>query len=112
MSHPGEILLSGIASLDNRRPVPGKPYSFIYDATFTCADAADGIGSFRCFVGSNASKKQDDLYDLQTKVLLLFHSHNVTHDYDNRLSASDQDAISTASASETKTSTFSEMFAQ
>lgn len=68
-THPGEIILSGLTSLDSRRPVPGKPYSFIYDATFTCADTTtDGVGSYRCYVGQDLSKKQDDLYDVTAKV--------------------------------------------
>ncbi|KAH9017684.1 hypothetical protein EDB85DRAFT_1897523 [Lactarius pseudohatsudake] len=62
---PGCISLSGLVSLENRRAVPGKPYTFIFDATFTCADtAADGIGSFRTYVGRDKTKKQDDTYEI------------------------------------------------
>ncbi len=61
--------------LENRRAVPEKPYSFIYDAIFTCAEnpAVDGIGSFRCFVGRDKTKKQDNLYQICAKVRYILH---------------------------------------
>ncbi len=73
--NPARITLNGLALLENRRAVLGKPYSFIYDASFTCMDTVtDGIGSFRCFVGRDKTKKQDDLYEIRTKVR--YHPHN------------------------------------
>ncbi|KAH9017184.1 hypothetical protein EDB85DRAFT_1897777 [Lactarius pseudohatsudake] len=52
-------------SLENCRPVPGKPYTFIYDASFTCADTpVNGRGSFRFYVGRDKTKKQDNTYEI------------------------------------------------
>ncbi|KAH9050391.1 hypothetical protein EDB83DRAFT_2553386 [Lactarius deliciosus] len=54
--NPAQILLTGCATLENRRAVAKKPFSFIYDATFTCLESGvEGIG---CFHG---------LYDILAK---------------------------------------------
>ncbi|KAH9034909.1 hypothetical protein EDB85DRAFT_1889629 [Lactarius pseudohatsudake] len=67
---PGCVSLSGLVSLENRRAVPGKPYTFIYDAIFTCADTTvDGIGSFRTYVGRDKTKKQADTYEVRCKII-------------------------------------------
>ncbi|KAH9012884.1 hypothetical protein EDB84DRAFT_1444484 [Lactarius hengduanensis] len=66
--NPAQILLTGCATLENRRAVTKKPYSFIYDATFTCVESGvDGIGCFRHYVGRDTGKKQDGLYDILAK---------------------------------------------
>jgi len=66
---PARIILSGLISLENRQAVPEKPYSFIYDGTFTCADSPiDGVGSFRFFIGQDKTKKQDNDYKMNAKV--------------------------------------------
>lgn len=66
---PGEITLQGLTSLENRRPAPGKPNSYIYDAVFPCTELSrDGVGSFRHYVGEDKTKKQEDIYDIRAKV--------------------------------------------
>lgn len=66
------VALHGMATLKNRRSIPGKPYHYIYDALFSCADPSlvdeDGIGSFRHFVGRDDSIKQDGTYNVFAKV--------------------------------------------
>jgi hypothetical protein len=66
------ITLHGITMLKNRRPVPEKPNSFIYDGLFSCAELIeqneDGIGSFRHYVGRNTKLKRDGTYDIHAKV--------------------------------------------
>jgi hypothetical protein len=70
------IALRGMTTLKNRRLIPGKPYHYIYDALFSCADPAlvqeDGIGSFRHYIGRDDSIKQDGTYETFTKVLLYY----------------------------------------
>ncbi|KAH9014307.1 hypothetical protein EDB85DRAFT_2214500, partial [Lactarius pseudohatsudake] len=66
---PSCISLSGLVSLENRRAVPGKPYTFIYDAIFSYADTTvDGIGSFRTYVRRDKTKKQEDTYKVRCKI--------------------------------------------
>ena len=69
---PGEILLCGLARLENRRSVPEKPYTqtytCTYDAVFKCADGSpDGIGSFRHHVGADKTRKLDEVYEITAK---------------------------------------------
>lgn len=64
-THPGEITLHGMVSLKNRRPAPGKPNTYIYDATFRCSEQTkDGVVSFHHYIGQDRSRKLDDLYDI------------------------------------------------
>ena len=70
-AQPGEITLHGMASLENRRPAPGKPNTYIFDATFRCSDQCkDGVASLRHYIGQDHSRKLDDLYDICAKVCL------------------------------------------
>ena len=66
------VALRGMTTLKNRRPLPGKPGHYIYDALFTCAkprnSEEDGIGSFRHYIGKDDSLKQDGTYDIFTFV--------------------------------------------
>ena len=69
---PGEITLHGLVNLDNRRPVPGKPNSFVFDAIFCCLEQTrDGVGSLRHYIGIDKDKKTNDVYDIQAKVRTL-----------------------------------------
>ncbi|KAH9048606.1 hypothetical protein EDB83DRAFT_2317357 [Lactarius deliciosus] len=69
-STPVHIVLQGLTNLQRHCPVPGKGNTFIYDAIFTCADpnVQDGVGSFRCYVVQDKTKKPDNVYELQAKV--------------------------------------------
>ncbi|KAH9026337.1 hypothetical protein EDB83DRAFT_2319838 [Lactarius deliciosus] len=68
--NPGRIELFGMTSLEERRAVPGKGYSCVYDAIFTCADSGrDGIGSFRTYVGRDKNKKKDGVYEIRAKIV-------------------------------------------
>ncbi|KAH9032992.1 hypothetical protein EDB85DRAFT_1156842 [Lactarius pseudohatsudake] len=68
--NPGRVELCGMASLEERRAVPAKGYSYIYDAIFTCADSAsDGVGSFRTYVGRDKNKKKDGVYEIRAKIV-------------------------------------------
>ncbi|KAH9047958.1 hypothetical protein EDB83DRAFT_2317458 [Lactarius deliciosus] len=59
-----------MASLEDRRAVPGKGYSCIYDAIFTCADSANNrVGSFRTYVGRDKNKKKDGIYEIRAKII-------------------------------------------
>ena len=70
---PCEITLHGLTSLENRRPAPGKPKTYIYDAIFPCTELSrDAVGSFRHYVGDDNTKKQDDVYDIRAKVCPFF----------------------------------------
>ncbi|KAH9015350.1 hypothetical protein EDB84DRAFT_1567746 [Lactarius hengduanensis] len=78
---PGCLTLSGLVSLENRHAVPKKPYTFIYDASFTCADTpVDGRGSFRCYAGRDKTKKQDDTYEVRTKIIAYKPGHHIKSD--------------------------------
>ncbi|KAI9445708.1 hypothetical protein BJY52DRAFT_1194108 [Lactarius psammicola] len=73
-STPGLIVFVGCATLDNKRPIPQKPLSFVYDATFTCSDpptaGEEGVGSFRHYVGSRSpDEKANGIYDIIAKVV-------------------------------------------
>ncbi|KAH9041358.1 hypothetical protein EDB85DRAFT_1886563 [Lactarius pseudohatsudake] len=83
---PACIVLHGLTNLQQHRPVPGKGNTFIYDAIFTCGDASvdDGVGSFRCYVGQDKSKKADDVYELEAKIIAFKPGRNVNSDkYNN-----------------------------
>ncbi|KAH9015616.1 hypothetical protein EDB84DRAFT_1443384 [Lactarius hengduanensis] len=68
--NPGRIELFGMTSLEERRAVPGKGYSCVYDAVFTCADSGrDGVGSFRTYVGRDKNKKKDGVYEIRAKIV-------------------------------------------
>ncbi|KAH9052942.1 hypothetical protein EDB83DRAFT_2521730 [Lactarius deliciosus] len=45
--NPGQIELFRMTSLEERRAVPGKGYSCVYDAIFTCADSGHGVYEIR-----------------------------------------------------------------
>lgn len=98
------ILLGGMTSLEQRRPVHNKPYSFIYDAVFMCAESGeDGVGSFQCYVGKDKTKKQDDFYEVLVKVstqLLMrsVHAHFIR--------SSDLNQVATTTATVTVTHRF------
>ena len=72
--NPAQIILSGCGTLENRRPVPKKSLTFLYDVVFTCAerDQEGGVGCLRHYVGRDTSQKEDGLYDFATKVSLYF----------------------------------------
>ncbi|KAH9025132.1 hypothetical protein EDB84DRAFT_1614023 [Lactarius hengduanensis] len=76
--NPARICLSGMTALENRRAVPEKLNTFIYDATFTCAQSViDGVGSFRHYIGPNTNKKKDDLYELRAKIVAFKSGRNI-----------------------------------
>jgi hypothetical protein len=68
----GRIILHGMTTVKNRRQIPGKPYSYVYDGLFSCADPPesdeDGVASLRYFVGKDPNMKQDGTYELYAKV--------------------------------------------
>ena len=69
---PGEITLHGVLILANRRAVPGKPNSFVFDAIFPCsAETRDCIGSFRHYIGAEQDQKLDDIYEVRAKVCIV-----------------------------------------
>ncbi len=78
------IELRGLTTLKNRRVVPDKPNSYIYDALFSCAEAndesEDGVGSFRHYVGRDSSRKQDGTYEIEAKILGFHPKRNVNSD--------------------------------
>ncbi|KAF8263445.1 hypothetical protein EI94DRAFT_1788514 [Lactarius quietus] len=82
--YPGQIFLTGCATLENRRPVPQKPFTFIYDTIFSCIqpckDQLDckGIGSFRHFVGTDTSEKKDGIYEIFAKIVSFQADRNTT----------------------------------
>lgn len=65
---PGELVLHGLTSLENRRAAPGRPNSYIYDAVFPLSDESrDGVGSLMHYVGPDKNQKMDDVYDIRAK---------------------------------------------
>ncbi|KAH9014909.1 hypothetical protein EDB85DRAFT_1898982 [Lactarius pseudohatsudake] len=68
--NPTQILLTGCATLENRRLVPKKPFSFMYDASFACVETGlDGVlGCLRHYVGRDTAQKQDGVYDILAKI--------------------------------------------
>src|ERR1700761_5600396 len=68
----GRVDIRGMATLKNRRALPGESGSHIYDALFSCADLADGnedgIGSFRHYVGEDDKPKRNGTYQIHAKV--------------------------------------------
>jgi hypothetical protein len=76
---PSEITLHGLVSLENHRPAPGKPNTFIFDTVFPCiAQTADGVANCQHYIGQDRSKKLDNVYDIRAKVCFnvspLFHA--------------------------------------
>lgn len=70
--NPAQIILSGCATFENRRSVPSKSLTFLYDVIFACSeqDHEEGIGCLRHYVGRDLTKKEDGLYDFAAKVCL------------------------------------------
>ena len=66
----GEIILRGMTTLRNRRQLPDKPLTYVYDGLFSCAEQLDkdGVGVFRHFVGKDASLKRDGTYEITAMV--------------------------------------------
>ena len=54
-----EIILRGMTTLRNRRQLPEKPLTYVYNGLFSCAEQLDkdGVGTFRHFVGKDANVK-------------------------------------------------------
>ena len=64
-----DVVLHALSSLENRRLLPDKPQSFIYDGIFSYGDPPqDGVGSFHHFVGHDPNRKQDGFYQIEAKV--------------------------------------------
>lgn len=70
--NPAQLILAGCATVENRRTIPKKPFTFAYDCIFTCADPEhdEGLACFRTYVGRDTNQKQDGLYDISAKVHL------------------------------------------
>ncbi|KAF8264721.1 hypothetical protein EI94DRAFT_1702997 [Lactarius quietus] len=68
----GRIILHSLTTIKNHRQIPGKPFSYVYDGLFSCADLAntdeDGVASFRHYVGRNPNTKQDGMYEVYAKI--------------------------------------------
>ncbi|KAH8991910.1 hypothetical protein EDB86DRAFT_3079576 [Lactarius hatsudake] len=81
--NPAQILLTGCVTLENRRAVAKKPFSFIYDATFTSLESGvEGIGCFRHYVGQDTDQKQDGLYDILAKFTAYRGDRNIERSLD------------------------------
>ncbi|KAF8265977.1 hypothetical protein EI94DRAFT_1702080 [Lactarius quietus] len=66
----GDIILHGLMSLENHHPLLDKLNTFIYDAIFSCTDSDnDGIGSFRHYIGTDKTNKQDGFYKTNARIV-------------------------------------------
>ncbi len=66
---PGQIFLTGLTTLKNRRQIPNEP-TFFYDADIACVDPPHYIlGSLRHIVSANSDPKPDGIYNINAKVL-------------------------------------------
>lgn len=68
-----EIILRGMTTLRNRRQLPEKPLTYVYDGLFSCAEQLDkdGVGTFRHFVGKDANVKRDGTYEMYAMVITI-----------------------------------------
>ncbi|KAH8981641.1 hypothetical protein EDB86DRAFT_2834773 [Lactarius hatsudake] len=74
--NPAQILLTGHA-------VAKKPFSFIYDATFTSLESGvEGIGCFRHYIRRDTDQKQDGLYDILAKFTAYRGDRNIERSLD------------------------------
>ena len=66
------ISLRGLTTLKNRRELPNKANTYVYDGLFSCADATnddeDAVGSFRHYMGKKQTLKPDGTYAVYAKV--------------------------------------------
>ncbi|KAF8269201.1 hypothetical protein EI94DRAFT_1904871 [Lactarius quietus] len=77
----GDVILHGLMSLENRRPLPDKPNTFIYNTIFSCAESDDnGVGSFRHYIGTDKNKKQDGFYETNARIVSFKWGHNINSD--------------------------------
>jgi hypothetical protein len=103
-----EIKLAGMTTLKNRRPLPDKPNTYVYDAVFS-SGVDDAIGNFRHYVGPDNSEKDDGTYEVVAKVRYKPATEQINSNSINcRLSHSKLDTIRTATNTKTTKSTSSE----
>ena len=71
-----DIVLRGMTTLRNHRPLPDKPLTYVYDGLFSCAEQLDkdGVGVFQHFIGKDASLKRDGTYEITAVVIITSHS--------------------------------------
>lgn len=89
------VTIHGMAMLKNRRQLPEKANTYVFDGLFSCAEATnndkDGIGSFRHYMGRNKRLKPDGTYDIHANVristLILLTSQLTINNLTNRSQA-------------------------
>jgi hypothetical protein len=70
------VSVDGLASLQNRRQLPGKPNTFIYDVLLACADdERDGVASSRHYIAGDKTEKEDGFYMINSKVRRSFQKY-------------------------------------